>query len=149
MDESIIKQVAEHEVRLKNVEDKTDQLNDKVDDIHKMATSIELIAHDMSYMKTDVSELKDGQTELKKDFKNSQEELKERIQEVESAPAKKTATKVESIMEKALWLFIGGVLVYILSQVLRQYGGLLRFLPIPLPSVLMFLCQFHTSHRLL
>lgn len=118
IDTNLIAQVAEHEVRLKNVEDKQEQLSEKVDDIHKMATSIELIAHDMSYMKTDVSDLKEGQSELKNDFKKSQQEMKEKIKEVEDAPMKKTVSKVDTIKDKIAWLFIGGVVVYLLTQIL-------------------------------
>ena len=77
-----------------------------------------MIAHDMSFMKNDVSDLKDGQTELKDDFKKSQEELKERIKEVEDAPAKKVASKVDTIKDKILWLVIGGVVVFLLTQLL-------------------------------
>lgn len=117
IDTNLIAQVAEHEVRLKNVEDRQEQLSEKVDDIHKMATSIELIAHDMSYMKTDVSDLKEGQSELKNDFKKSQEEMKEKIKAVEDAPMKKTVSKVDTIKDKIVWLFIGGVVVYLLTQI--------------------------------
>ena len=110
------KEVAEHGIRIKNLEDNQGQLKEKVDDIHRMATSIELIAHDMSYMKTDVSELKDGQSELKNDFKKSQEELKDRIQVIEQEPMKKEGSKFVAIKDKLFWIILTAIAVYTLTQ---------------------------------
>ena len=114
------KQVAEHEIRLKNVEENQVQMKEKVDDIHRMATSIELIAHDMSYMKTDVSELKDGQSELRSDFKKSQEELRGKIQDIESEPLKKKSSFVDFLKDKALVIIVTGLIIYLLTQLFPQ-----------------------------
>ena len=118
MEEKIIQQVAEHEVRIDKLEENQKELKHRVEDIHKIATSVELIATNVDHMKGDVSELKDGQAELKEDFRNSQQELKDRIREVEDAPAKKTASVWESIKDKIIWLFVGGVAAFILAQLL-------------------------------
>ena len=114
------KQVAEHEIRLKNVEENQVQMKEKVDDIHRMATAIELIAHDMSYMKTDVSELKDGQSELRSDFKKSQEELRGKIQDIESEPLKKKSSFVDFLKDKALVIIVTGLIIYLLTQLFPQ-----------------------------
>lgn len=118
MEEKIIQQVAEHEVRLDNLEEGQKELKHRVEDIHKIATSVELIATNVDHMKGDVSELKDGQSELKEDFRNSQQELKDRIKEVEDAPAKKTASALDAIKEKIIWLVVGGIVTFILVQLL-------------------------------
>ncbi|MBO7212342.1 MAG: hypothetical protein J6V44_15250 [Methanobrevibacter sp.] len=123
MDELISKlntQVAEHEVRIKNVEENQAQMKEKVDDIHRMATSIELIAHDMSYMKTDVSELKDGQSELRSDFKKSQEEIRGKFQDIETEPLKKKSSFLDFIKDKALVIIVTGLIIYILTQLFPQ-----------------------------
>lgn len=120
MEDTIIsrldKEVAEHGIRIKNLEDNQGQLKEKVDDIHRMATSIELIANDMSYMKTDVSELKDGQMELKNDFKKSNEEIRGKIQEIEEEPMKKESSKFEAIKDKIFWIILTAIVVYLLTQ---------------------------------
>lgn len=113
-------QVAEHEVRIKNVEENQAQMKEKVDDIHRMATSIELIAHDMSYMKTDVSELKDGQSELRSDFKKSQEEIRGKFQDIETEPLKKKSSFLDFIKDKALVIIVTGLIIYILTQLFPQ-----------------------------
>lgn len=123
MDDMISKlntQVAEHEVRIKNVEENQAQMKEKVDDIHRMATSIELIAHDMSYMKTDVSELKDGQSELRSDFKKSQEEIRGKFQDIETEPLKKKSSFLDFIKDKALVIIVTGLIIYILTQLFPQ-----------------------------
>jgi predicted nuclease with TOPRIM domain len=118
MEEKIIQQVAEHEVRIDKLEENQKELKHRVEDIHKIATSVELIATNVDHMKGDVSELKEGQAELKEDLRNSQQELKDRIKDVEDAPAKKTASTWDSIKDKILWLFVGGVVAFILTQLL-------------------------------
>jgi predicted nuclease with TOPRIM domain len=123
MDEAISKlttQVAEHEVRIKNVEDNQTQMKEKIDDIHRMATSIELIAHDMSYMKTDVSELKDGQSELRTDFKKSQEELRGKIQDLELEPIKKESSILKFLKDKAAVIIVTALIIYMLTQLFPQ-----------------------------
>lgn len=118
MEDQIIKQVAEHEVRINALESGQKELTHRVEDIHKIATSVELIANNVDHMKSDVSELKTGQADLREDFRQSQQELKDKIKDVESAPDKKTASKLDAIKDKAIWLIAGGLLVYILSQIL-------------------------------
>lgn len=118
MEEQIIQKVAEHDVRIGTLEENQKELTHRVEDIHKIATSVELIANNVDHMKGDVSELKAGQTELKEDFRQSQQDLKDRIKEVEDAPAKKTASLWDSIKEKIIWLFIGGVVAFIFAQLL-------------------------------
>ena len=118
MEEKIIQQVAEHEIRLDNLESNQKELTHRVEDIHKIATSVELIANNVDHMKGDVSELKVGQSELKEDFRQSQQELKDKIREVEDAPAKKTASTWDTIKEKIIWLVVGGIVTFILVQLL-------------------------------
>lgn len=118
MEEQIIQKVAEHDVRIGTLEENQKELTHRVEDIHKIATSVELIANNVDHMKGDVSELKDGQAELKEDFRNSQQELKDRIKEVEDAPAKKTASAWDAIKEKIIWLVVGGIVTFILVQLL-------------------------------
>lgn len=118
MEDQIIKQVAEHEVRINALESGQKELTHRVEDIHKIATSVELIANNVDHMKSDVSELKEGQQELKEDFRQSNQELKDRIKDVENAPDKKKAGKLEAILDKLVWIVIGGIAVYLLTQIL-------------------------------
>lgn len=113
-----ISKVAEHEVRIKNLEDGQKELTRKVEDIHTIATSVELIANNVDHMKSDVSELKEGQQELKEDFRQSNQELKDRIKDVEAAPDKKKAGKLDAIFDKLIWIVVGGIAVYLLTQIL-------------------------------
>ena len=118
IDEETIKKVAEHEVRLNTLETNQKDLTRKVEDIHTIATSVELIANNVDHMKSDVSDLKEGQIELKEDFRQSNQELKDRIKDVETAPDKKKASKLDAILDKLIWIVVGGIAVYLLTQIL-------------------------------
>lgn len=80
-------------------------LDHKVDDLHRIATSVEIIANDMTHIKSDISEVKSGQEELK----HNQDDLKNKIVDVENSSAKKKEKVIDGILEKLLWLLVGGI----------------------------------------
>lgn len=108
--EEIVAKVAEHDVRIVNLEGKVENLDSKVDDIHRIASAVEIMTHDMGYIKTDISEVKACQTELK----DGQDELREKVIAVENAPDKNKAKLFTTIIEKIVLVVGGGLLAYLL-----------------------------------
>ena len=105
------------ECQVKNNSDEIKALDHKVDDLHRIATSVEIIANDMTYIKNDISEVKSGQEELKL----NQDDLKNKIIDVENSSAKKKEKMVDGILEKLLWLFVGGIVTGVLAYILPQF----------------------------
>lgn len=82
------------------------ELREKQDAIYDLTSSVKSIATDMAYMKEDV-----------KDVKSGQDKLNEKVTVLENRPAKETKKKVDRMVEKLLWLFIGGFAVGLLSSI--------------------------------
>ena len=83
------------------------KLLEKQDVIYDLASSVKSIAMDMTYIKEDVKEVKTGQ-----------DILNEKVTFLENRPAMEAKKKIDNIMEKLLWLFIGGVITELLMIVL-------------------------------
>lgn len=111
--------VAEHGVKLTNIEDRIVNIEEKVDNIHRLTTSVEKIANDMTYIKSDVAEVKSSQKELK----DNQESLKNKILEVENEPNKRKVSMLDNIWMSLVLLAAGGFVTYLLSQVFPAIFG--------------------------
>lgn len=83
------------------------KLLEKQDAIYDLTASVKSIATDMTYIKEDVKEVKSGQ-----------DILNEKVTFLENRPANEAKKKIENIMEKLLWLFIGGAAAGLLAAVL-------------------------------
>ena len=96
-----------NEHRLDDHETELRELREKQDAIYDLTSSVKSIATDMTYIKEDVKEVKSGQ-----------EKLNEKVTVLENKPANETKKKVDGIIEKLLWLFIGGLAVGFLATIL-------------------------------
>lgn len=83
------------------------KLLERQDAIYDLTSSVKSIATDMTYIKEDVKEVKSGQ-----------DILNEKVTFLENRPANEAKKKMENMMEKLLWLFIGGAAAGLLSAVL-------------------------------
>lgn len=105
------------ECQVRNNTEEIKAIDHKVDDLHRIATSVEIIANDMTHIKNDISEVKSGQEELK----HNQDDLKSKIVDVENSSARRKEKMVDGVIEKLLWLFIGGIATGMLAYVLPQF----------------------------
>lgn len=87
-----------NEHRLDDHEKEIHKLQEKQDTIYDLASSVKSIAIDMTYMKEDMKEVKTGQ-----------DDLNEKVAVLENRPANETKKRVDGIIEKLLWLLIGGI----------------------------------------
>ncbi|WWR16827.1 hypothetical protein V1224_05265 [Lachnospiraceae bacterium JLR.KK008] len=96
-----------NEHRLENHDNEIRELREKQDAIYDLTSSVKSIATDMAYIKEDV-----------KDVKSGQDRLNEKVTVLENRPANETKKKIDQIVDKLLWLMIGGISVGLLSAVL-------------------------------
>ena len=92
-----------NEHRLDDHEKEIHKLQEKQDAIYDLASSVKSIAIDMTYIKEDMKEVKTGQ-----------DDLNEKVAILENRPANETKKRVDGIIEKLLWLLIGGIAAILL-----------------------------------
>ena len=105
--ESVDARCKSNEHRINEHDSEIKELREKQDAIYDLTSSVKSIATDMTYIKEDVQEVKSGQAQLN-----------EKVTILENKPAQETKKKWDSISEKLLWLFIGGIAVGLLSTIL-------------------------------
>ena len=105
--ESVDARCKSNEHRLNDHDAEIKEMREKQDAIYDLTSSVKSIATDMTYIKEDVKEVKSGQAQLN-----------EKVTILENKPAQETKKKWDSISEKLLWLFIGGIAVGLLSNIL-------------------------------
>ena len=108
--------VATHDVKIDNQEKRLSAVETETKDIHRIATAIELISKDTASNNAALIEMKAETKEQISELKEGQDRIENRVSDIEMAPAKKTASKIEDIKDKLVWLFVGGVAVYLLGQ---------------------------------
>jgi hypothetical protein len=96
-----------NEHRLDAHDNEIRELREKQDAIYDLTSSVKSIATDMTYIKEDVKEVKSGQ-----------DKLNEKVTVLENRPANESKKRTDEIIDKLLWLFIGGIAVWILSSIL-------------------------------
>lgn len=111
-------EVGKHGVRLDNAEKRLTAVENETKDIHRLATAIELISHDTANTAAAMTEMKTDMKEQISGLKEGQDRLDVKVTNLETAPDKKTASKVEDIKDKLLWLFIGGLAMWLFIELL-------------------------------
>ena len=96
-----------NEHRIDDHDKEIKELRDKQDAIYELTSSVKSIATDMSYIKDDVKEVKTGQ-----------QKLNDKVNMLENRPANETKQRFDGLKDKAIWVFIGGIIVWILSSIL-------------------------------
>lgn len=89
-----------HDVKLQEFEKKQDA-------IYELASSVKSIAKDMTYIKEDVQEVKSGQNDMS-----------QKITILENRPAIETKKRLDYLYEKLLWLTVGGIVTFLLYNIL-------------------------------
>lgn len=96
-----------NEHRLDAHDNELRELREKQDAIYDLTSSVKSIATDMAYIKEDVKEVKSGQ-----------DKLNEKVTVLENKPANETKKWIDTIAEKLMWLFVGGLAAGLLSALL-------------------------------
>ena len=96
-----------NEHRIDDHDNAISELRNRQEAIYDLTSSVKSIAQDMSYIKEDIQDVKRGQSELS-----------DKVTTLENKPAQETKRRVDTIYEKILWLFIAGVIGFLLAQVL-------------------------------
>ncbi len=86
------------------------ELREKQDAIYDLTSAVKSIATDLTYIKEDVQEVKSGQ-----------DKLNEKVTILENRPANETKKKMDEIIDKLLWLLIGGLSAGLLSTLLPNF----------------------------
>ncbi|SEU08315.1 hypothetical protein SAMN05443270_3015 [Lacrimispora sphenoides] len=106
--------IGEQDRRIKTCEDDIKDLKGEQKVIYKLVNSVENLTNSMMQLRTqlreDISEVKSGQ-----------DALTTKVTEIENRPAKETKRFMDNIKEKAWWVFIGGIIVTILYQILPNF----------------------------
>ena len=108
--ESVDSRCRSNEHRISEHDSQIKELHAKQDAIYELTSSVKSIATDMTYIKEDVKEVKSGQ-----------EKLNEKVTILENKPATETKKRVDgivgSVLEKLIWIVVGGIAVYGLSMI--------------------------------
>ncbi len=106
--------IAEIDARCSSNTHQIEELKNDISDIrseqkaiYDINTNIQLITQTMGIMNCDIKE-------VKQDISG----VKEKVNILENKPACETYKKFDAIKDKILWVFIGGIVVYLLGQVL-------------------------------
>ncbi|POO87865.1 hypothetical protein [Clostridium sp. 3-3] len=106
--------IGEQDRRIKTCEDDIKDLKGEQKVIYKLVNSVENLTNSMMQLRTqlreDISEVKSGQ-----------DALTTKVTEIENRPAKETKRFMDNIKEKAWWVFIGGIIVTVLYQILPNF----------------------------
>lgn len=93
--------------RIESLEDGMEKIQETQITLVKLANGVDKMADQLVDMKSDIKEIK-----------GSQEELSDKVTTLENRPAQETKQRWDNVSEKLLWLVIGGLAVWVLSQVL-------------------------------
>lgn len=93
--------------RLDEHDEALKELREEQKSIAVIASSVDKIATSMLDMKEDIRDMKCGQAQLT-----------EKVTILENMPAKEIKRHWDTAVEKLLWIFLGGIAVYLLSTAL-------------------------------
>jgi 50S ribosomal subunit-associated GTPase HflX len=93
--------------RLDNCEAAIKELREDQKAIIILANGVDKIASEMVNIKEDIKDVKAGQSELT-----------EKVTILENKPAQETRERLNGMMDKLLWLLIGGAAAWLLSQII-------------------------------
>ena len=94
-----------NEHRIDNLEEDMKETKDMQITLVKLANGVENMGNQLMDVKEDIQDVKKGQSELS-----------EKVTTLENRPALETKKRLDSIYDKILWLVIGGIVTFILSQ---------------------------------
>ena len=94
-----------NERRIDNLEEDMKETKDMQITLVKLANGVENMGNQLMDVKEDIQDVKKGQNELS-----------EKVTTLENKPAQETKRRVDTIYEKILWLFIAGVVGFLLAQ---------------------------------
>lgn len=93
--------------RLDEHDEAIKELREEQKSIAVIASSVDKIATSMLDMKEDIRDMKCGQ-----------KQLTEKVTILENMPAKEIKKHWDTALEKLMWIFLGGIAVYLLSSAL-------------------------------
>ena len=96
-----------NEHRIDDLENDMKETKDMQITLVKLANGVENMGNQLMDVKEDIQDVKKGQNELS-----------DKVTTLENRPAQETKKKWDSISEKLLWLFIAGVVGFLLAQAL-------------------------------
>ena len=96
-----------NEHRIDSLEEDMKETKDMQITLVKLANGVENMGNQLMDVKEDIQDVKKGQSELS-----------DKVTTLENKPAQETKKKWDSISEKLLWLFIAGVVGFLLAQAL-------------------------------
>ena len=94
-----------NEHRIDSLEEDMKETKDMQITLVKLANGVENMGNQLMDVKEDIQDVKKGQNELS-----------DKVTTLENRPAQETKKKWDSISEKLLWLFIAGVVGFLLAQ---------------------------------
>ena len=94
-----------NEHRIDSLEEDMKETKDMQITLVKLANGVENMGNQLMDVKEDIQDVKKGQNELS-----------EKVTTLENKPAQETKRRVDTIYEKILWLFIAGVIGFLLAQ---------------------------------
>ena len=96
-----------NEHRINDLEIDMKETKDMQITLVKLANGVENMGNQLMDVKEDIQDVKKGQSELS-----------DKVTTLENKPAQETKRRVDTIYEKILWLFIAGVIGFLLAQAL-------------------------------
>ena len=106
--------VQEIDSRSKSNEHRIDDLETEMKETKSMQITLVKLANGVENMGNQLMDVKEDIQDVKK----VQNELSDKVTTLENRPAQETKKKWDSISEKLLWLFIAGVVGFLLAQAL-------------------------------
>ena len=96
-----------NEHRINDLENDMKETKDMQITLVKLANGVENMGNQLMDVKEDIQDVKKGQSELS-----------DKVTTLENKPAQETKRRVDTIYEKILWLFIAGVIGFLLAHAL-------------------------------
>lgn len=104
--------VQEIDSRCKSNEHRIDSLEEDMKETKSMQITLVKLANGVENMGNQLMDVKEDIQDVKK----GQSELSEKVTTLENRPAQETKKRWDSIYDKIIWLVIGGIVTFILSQ---------------------------------
>lgn len=106
--------VQEIDSRCKSNEHRINDLESDMKETKDMQITLVKLANGVENMGTQLMDVKNDIQDVKK----SQDEISDKVTILENKPAQETKKRWDSIYEKLIWLFVAGVVGFLLAQAL-------------------------------
>ena len=106
--------IQEIDSRSKSNEHRIDDLETEMKETKSMQITLVKLANGVENMGNQLMDVKEDIQDVKK----GQNELSDKVTTLENRPALETKKRWDSIYDKIIWLVIGGIVTFILSQVI-------------------------------